>query len=110
MRARWLSPPRADDGGHADRGPAGAPGTLERTVPNRVRLGVGRMSTGDAAPAKQETAAKLTLLTLTALVVGSMVGAGVFNLPSRFARETGVAGALVAWAIAGIGMLMLAFV
>ncbi|MBM9621696.1 basic amino acid/polyamine antiporter [Streptomyces zhihengii] len=54
--------------------------------------------------------AKLTLTTLTAMVVGSMVGAGVFSLPSRFAQETGVAGALIAWAIAGTGMLMLAFV
>ncbi|MFS0693269.1 hypothetical protein AB6N36_10855 [Streptomyces nitrosporeus] len=42
-------------------------------------------------------AAKLTLLTLTAMVVGSMVGAGVFSLPRRFADETGVAGALIAW-------------
>ncbi|WP_392667390.1 basic amino acid/polyamine antiporter [Streptomyces sp. LN785] len=55
-------------------------------------------------------AVKLTLLTLTAMVVGSMVGAGVFSLPRRFAEETGVAGALISWAIAGIGMLMLAFV
>ncbi|MHA5052234.1 basic amino acid/polyamine antiporter [Streptomyces sp. SD15] len=55
-------------------------------------------------------AAKLTLLTLTTMVVGSMVGAGVFSLPSRFAQETGVAGALIAWAVAGTGMLMLAFV
>ncbi|MFI8403261.1 basic amino acid/polyamine antiporter [Streptomyces sp. NPDC085463] len=55
-------------------------------------------------------AAKLTLLTLTAMVVGSMVGAGVFSLPRRFAQETGVAGALIAWAVAGVGMLMLAFV
>ncbi|MEU7386601.1 basic amino acid/polyamine antiporter [Streptomyces tanashiensis] len=54
--------------------------------------------------------AKLTLLTLTAMVVGSMVGAGVFSLPRRFAQETGVAGALIAWAVAGLGMLMLAFV
>jgi arginine:ornithine antiporter/lysine permease len=53
---------------------------------------------------------KLSLVTLTALVVGSMVGAGVFSLPRRFASETGVAGALVAWAIAGAGMLMLALV
>ncbi|MFF4833839.1 basic amino acid/polyamine antiporter [Streptomyces sp. NPDC001315] len=44
------------------------------------------------------------------MVVGSMVGAGVFSLPSRFAQETGVAGALIAWAVAGTGMLMLAFV
>ena len=63
-----------------------------------------------AAAERQETGSKVTLLTLAAMVIGSMVGAGVFNLPSRFARETGVAGALVAWAIAGAGMLMLAFV
>lgn len=30
-------------------------------------------------------ATKVTLLTLTAMVVGSMVGAGVFSLPRRFA-------------------------
>jgi arginine:ornithine antiporter / lysine permease len=53
---------------------------------------------------------KVTLVTLTAMVIGSMVGAGVFSLPSRFADETGVYGALIAWAIAGTGMLMLAFV
>jgi arginine:ornithine antiporter/lysine permease len=53
---------------------------------------------------------KVSLLTLTAMVVGSMVGAGVFSLPRRFSQETGVAGALIAWLIAGTGMLMLAFV
>lgn len=56
------------------------------------------------------TTTKVSLLTLTAMVVGSMVGAGVFSLPRRFAQETGVAGALIAWVIAGTGMLMLAFV
>src|SRR5215813_7705096 len=44
------------------------------------------------------------------MVVGSMVGAGVFSLPRNFALATGVFGALIAWAIAGTGMLMLAFV
>ena len=53
---------------------------------------------------------RLTFMTMTAMVVGSMVGAGVFSLPRRFAQETGVAGALIAWVIAGAGMLMLAFV
>jgi arginine:ornithine antiporter/lysine permease len=53
---------------------------------------------------------KLPLLTLAAMVVGSMVGAGVFSLPRNFAQATGVFGALIAWAIAGTGMLMLAFV
>ncbi|WP_028046137.1 basic amino acid/polyamine antiporter [Cellulomonas sp. URHE0023] len=54
--------------------------------------------------------AKMTLPTLTAMVVGGMVGAGVFSLPARFAVATGVLGSLIAWAVAGAGMLMLAFV
>lgn len=66
--------------------------------------------TGSDVPEGPTTAVKMSLLTLTTMVVGSMVGAGVFSLPSRFAQETGVAGALIAWAIAGTGMLMLAFV
>jgi arginine:ornithine antiporter/lysine permease len=53
---------------------------------------------------------KMPLLTLTAMVVGSMVGAGVFSLPRNFAQATGIYGALIAWGIAGAGMLMLAFV
>ncbi|WP_340537246.1 basic amino acid/polyamine antiporter [Nocardioides sp. GXZ039] len=52
----------------------------------------------------------LTFWTMTGMVVGSMVGAGVFSLPRRFATETGILGALIAWTIAGLGMLMLAFV
>jgi arginine:ornithine antiporter / lysine permease len=61
---------------------------------------------GTAAPAEQ----KFSRLTLTAMVVGSMVGAGIFSLPGRFGAATGPFGALIAWAIAGGGMLMLAFV
>jgi arginine:ornithine antiporter / lysine permease len=57
-----------------------------------------------------ETDQKVSLPTLTAMVIGSMIGSGVFLLPRRFGTETGVAGALIAWAIAGTGMLMLAFV
>ncbi|GAA3579236.1 basic amino acid/polyamine antiporter [Nonomuraea rosea] len=56
------------------------------------------------------TTQKLSLTTMTAMVVGSMVGAGVFSLPRNFAQATGVLGAVVAWVIAGAGMLMLAFV
>jgi arginine:ornithine antiporter / lysine permease len=52
----------------------------------------------------------LSVGALTALVVGSMVGAGIFTLPSAFGRATGVVGGLIAWVIAGVGMLMLAFV
>jgi arginine:ornithine antiporter/lysine permease len=53
---------------------------------------------------------KMTLPTLTAMVIGGMVGAGVFSLPARFGVATGILGSLIAWAIAGTGMLMLAFV
>lgn len=53
---------------------------------------------------------KLNVGALTALVVGSMIGAGIFSLPATFGRATGGLGAIIAWAIAGIGMLMLAFV
>jgi arginine:ornithine antiporter / lysine permease len=65
--------------------------------------------------AETETAApsssgKMSLPTLTGMVVGSMVGAGVFSLPARFGVATGILGSLIAWAIAGVGMLMLAFV
>lgn len=54
--------------------------------------------------------AKLSLVTLTGMVVGSMVGAGIFSLPQAFGRATGPLGAIIAWTIAGIGMLMVAFV
>ena len=47
---------------------------------------------------------------LVALVVGSMIGSGIFALPAAFGRATGAFGALIAWGIAGFGMLMLAFV
>src|SRR3954447_23057013 len=56
------------------------------------------------------TPGKMSLPTLTGMVVGGMVGAGVFSLPARFGVATGILGSLIGWAIAGTGMLMLAFV
>ncbi|WP_243058072.1 basic amino acid/polyamine antiporter [Nocardioides sp. SR21] len=61
----------------------------------------------EAAPA---AGGKMSVPTLTAMVVGGMVGAGVFSLPARFGVATGILGSLIAWAVAGAGMLMLAFV
>jgi len=58
------------------------------------------------APENQQ----LSLGALIGLVVGSMIGSGIFAVPAAFARSTGAAGAFIAWAIAGLGMLMLAFV
>lgn len=67
-------------------------------------------STAAQGNGKGAGVAKLSLIAMTGMVVGSMVGAGVFSLPGRFARETGVAGALIAWTVAGAGMLTLAFI
>ncbi|MER6936600.1 basic amino acid/polyamine antiporter [Nocardioides sp. NPDC127514] len=64
----------------------------------------------DAATTEAPAVAKMSLPTLTGMVVGGMVGAGVFSLPARFGVATGILGSLIAWAIAGAGMLMLAFV
>src|SRR5215472_3198697 len=54
------------------------------------------------------TEQKMSLTQLTAMVVGSMVGAGIFSLPRTFASATGPFGAVIAWLIAGTGMYMLA--
>jgi len=55
-----------------------------------------------------EPVQKIALPALTAMVVGSMVGAGIFNLPERFGLATGPFGAIIAWCIAGGGMYSLA--
>lgn len=57
------------------------------------------------APAQTE---KFSLFALTAMVVGSMVGAGIFSLPRAFATATGPFGAIIAWCIAAGGMYLLA--
>src|SRR5499427_2652951 len=54
------------------------------------------------------TEQKMSRMQLTAMVVGSMVGAGIFSLPRTFANATGPLGAVIAWLIAGTGMYMLA--
>jgi arginine:ornithine antiporter/lysine permease len=51
---------------------------------------------------------QLSAIALTGMVVGSMVGAGIFSLPRSFGLATGVAGALLAWTVTGIGMFALA--
>jgi len=52
----------------------------------------------------------LGLGALTALVVGSMIGSGIFALPSQMAASAAPGPLLIGWAITGVGMLMLAFV
>lgn len=52
----------------------------------------------------------LGLAALTALVVGSMIGSGIFALPSQMAGSAAPGPLLIGWVITGVGMLMLAFV
>lgn len=82
------------------------------TVPSSARDTATASGAADAgrAPAAGLRPAGLSLAALACLVVGSMVGGGIFSLPAAFGSATGILGALVAWTIAGIGMLMLAFV
>ena len=52
---------------------------------------------------------KLSLSALTALVLSSMLGAGVFSLPQNMAAVASPAALIVGWAITGVGILLLAF-
>lgn len=51
---------------------------------------------------------KLGLSSLTAIVIGSMIGAGVFSLPQNMAAVASPAGVMIGWSITGIGMIFLA--
>ena len=44
---------------------------------------------------------------LTALVVGAMLGSGIFSLPQNMAEGAGAGAILIAWVITGVGMLAL---
>lgn len=54
--------------------------------------------------------AGLGLAALIAIVVGSMIGSGIFALPSQMAASAAPGPLLIGWVITGVGMLMLAFV
>ena len=57
-----------------------------------------------------DASGKLKLGALVALVVGSMIGGGIFSLPQNMAASAGVGAVLIGWAITAVGMLTLAFV
>jgi len=56
------------------------------------------------------TTTRVSVIALTGMVVGSMVGGGVFELPQEFGAVAGVVAAALAWVVAGLGMLALALV
>lgn len=51
---------------------------------------------------------KLGLTALTALVLSSMLGAGVFSLPQNMAAVASPAALLIGWAVTGVGIIFLA--
>jgi len=61
-------------------------------------------------PVKATAAAapgKLGLGLLVALVVGSIIGSGIFGLPQNMAAGAGAGAILIGWTVTGIGMLLL---
>jgi arginine:ornithine antiporter/lysine permease len=57
-----------------------------------------------------EPTQKLRLSALVALVVGSMIGGGIFSLPQNMAERAEVGAVLIGWSITAVGMLTLALV
>ena len=53
---------------------------------------------------------KLGLLGLVAIIVTSMIGGGMFSIPSDMARNSGIAAIMFGWLITGVGMACLALV
>jgi arginine:ornithine antiporter/lysine permease len=60
--------------------------------------------------AARATSRKLGLGALTAVVIGSMIGSGVFSLPQNMAAGAGPLAIIIGWGISGVGILALAFV
>lgn len=51
---------------------------------------------------------EMSLLGLSMIVIGSMLGGGVFNLPSSISQSAGVVASLLAWLITGVGVFFIA--
>ncbi|MDP2017679.1 arginine-ornithine antiporter [Hydrogenophaga sp.] len=70
------------------------------------------LDTENSVPAETGNARqrKLPLSLLVALVVGSILGSGIFGLPQNMAAGAGAGAVLIGWLITGVGMLALALV
>ena len=70
------------------------------------------LDTENSVPAEAGNARKrkLPLSLLVALVVGSILGSGIFGLPQNMAAGAGAGAVLIGWLITGVGMLALALV
>ncbi|KMK52034.1 arginine:ornithine antiporter [[Actinobacillus] muris] len=50
---------------------------------------------------------KIGLISLTALVLSSMIGSGIFSLPQNMAEVAGAEALMIGWAITGVGIIFL---
>lgn len=57
---------------------------------------------------KSELKKEIGLFTATALVVGNMMGSGIFMLPASLAQISGPGATIIAWILTGLGSLVLA--
>lgn len=62
----------------------------------------------DKQSTKTSSHKEVGLLGLTMIVVGSMLGGGVFNLPSSISQSAGAAASFIAWSITGVGVFFIA--
>lgn len=63
-----------------------------------------------SAPVEGDTRGRdLGLWPIVGLIVGSMIGAGIFNLPMQIAGVAASGPMLIGWAVFGLGMVFLAF-
>jgi APA family basic amino acid/polyamine antiporter len=66
-------------------------------------------ATGDSAPAPRKLKRSMGLWMATALVVGNMIGSGVFLLPASLAATAGPI-SILGWLFTGAGAILLALV
>jgi arginine:ornithine antiporter/lysine permease len=68
------------------------------------------ISSAPSTSVSNPSGTRLRLGALTALVIGSMVGSGVFSLPQNMAAGAGPLAIVIGWGITAVGMLALVFV
>lgn len=57
----------------------------------------------------EDKSKKVGLIGLITMVIGSMIGGGIFNIPQNMAIHSALGPVLIAWGITGVGMLMLGY-
>ncbi|MGQ5525138.1 basic amino acid/polyamine antiporter [Chitinimonas sp. PSY-7] len=69
---------------------------------------MGKNSMNTTPPSVTPAPNTLSFSLLVAVVVGSILGGGIYDLPQNMASKAGAGANLIGWTITGIGMLMLA--